>query len=101
MVHREHRVVAAAATADILDAPPVRRDAGVAIRSRLGAIRPLRLFWPLLWIALALLLLFPTLCFLVLAISPRLFAQGTEWLTIGTFAEALRGQAVRGMVNSL
>lgn len=67
----------------------------------MGAIRPLRLLWPLLWLALTLLLLVPTLCFLVLAISPRLFEQGDAWLTLSNFSEALRGQAVRGLINTL
>lgn len=89
------------ATTETLPGVPARHDTGAAIRGRLGAIRPLRLFWPLLWLVLTLLLLVPTVCFLVLAVSPRLFEQGTAWLTVGNFAEAFQGTAVRALVNSL
>ncbi len=88
-------------TAEALPAAPARHAAGAAIRGRLGAIRPLRLFWPLLWLVLTLLLLVPTVCFLVLAVSPRLFEQGDAWLTLGNFTEALQGTAVRALINTL
>ena len=89
------------ATAETLPGVPARHDTGAAIRGRLRAIRPLRLFWPLLWLVLTLLLLVPTVCFLVLAVSPRLFEQGTAWLTVDNFAEAFQGTAVRSLVNTL
>ena len=46
---------------------------------------------PLVWLAMALLLLAPVACFLVIAISPRLFQQGTQWFTLANFSSALSG----------
>ena len=53
------------------------------------------------WLALALLLLLPVGCFLLLALTPRLFDQGTAWLTLRSFSEVLRGSALHGLVDSL
>jgi len=36
----------------------------------------------------------PLLCFLVLAVSPRLFDQGSAWLTVGPLRAALSGEAL-------
>jgi iron(III) transport system permease protein len=55
---------------------------------------------PTLWVALALLLVVPTVCFLVLAISPAVFSQGNAWLTLDSFRTALQGRTLRGLVNS-
>jgi iron(III) transport system permease protein len=56
---------------------------------------------PLVWLAMALLLLAPVACFLVIAISPRLFQQGTQWFTLANFSSALSGSNLQGLVNSL
>ncbi|MBV8085418.1 MAG: iron ABC transporter permease [Chloroflexi bacterium] len=50
---------------------------------------------------LGLLLLVPTLAFLLVAISPRLFEQGDAWLTLEPFASALQGPTLQGLLDSL
>ncbi len=62
---------------------------------------PSRLAGGALWLLLGVLLLVPTLCFLVLAVSPRLFEQGTEWFTLRNFGVALQGQTLQGLLNTL
>jgi iron(III) transport system permease protein len=56
---------------------------------------------PVVWIVAAFLLLAPVGCFLVIAFSPRLFDQGTQWFTLTNFASALGGSNLQGLVNSL
>ncbi|MDA8294158.1 MAG: ABC transporter permease subunit [Actinomycetota bacterium] len=60
-----------------------------------------RLGWPLFWAVLVVVLLVPTACFLVLAVSPRLFDQGSSWLTTTSFSQALSGVAGQGMLDSV
>ncbi|MGC8463366.1 MAG: hypothetical protein ACP5P9_06840, partial [Acidimicrobiales bacterium] len=60
-----------------------------------------RLGWPLFWAVLVVVLLVPTACFLVLAVSPRLFDQGSSWLTTSSFSQALSGVAGQGMLDSI
>ncbi len=43
----------------------------------------------------------PVGLFLVVAVSPRLFSQGTSWLTGAGFVGAIRGGALPGLVNSM
>jgi iron(III) transport system permease protein len=57
--------------------------------------------WPIFWVVLVIVLLVPTACFLILAISPRLFDQGSSWLTLAAFREALTGVTLQGMADSL
>ena len=57
--------------------------------------------WPLLWSVLFVLLVIPTMSFLVLAFSPRLFGQGGSWLTLSAFAEAIQGATLQGMFDSI
>lgn len=70
-------------------------------RARPSGWSPLDLLQPALWIALALLLPIPAACFLLLAFSPAAFAQGPAWFTLQSFADALSGPALRGLLNSL
>jgi len=56
---------------------------------------------PLVWVVLALLLLAPVACFLVIAFSPRLFDQGSQWFTLANFSSALSGENLQGLMNSL
>lgn len=53
------------------------------------------------WLALALLILVPVLCFLVLAVSPRLFDEGSAWFTLQSFRQAFTGFFGQGLLNSL
>ena len=57
--------------------------------------------WPVFWLVLVVVLLVPTACFLVLAVSPRLFDQGSAWFSIASFSRALGGVAGQGMVDSI
>lgn len=56
---------------------------------------------PVLWVILALVSLIPTGAFLILAVSPRLFAQGTSWFTLSSFSQAFSGTELAGMRNSV
>ena len=56
---------------------------------------------PVVWVVAAVLLLVPVVCFLVIAVSPRMFDQGPQWFTLGNFASALGGQSLQGLTNSL
>lgn len=91
MVQPEYRAIAPTAE---LDLPRVTRrvQASAWIGSKLG--------WPLLWAAFGLLLVFPTVSFLSLAFSPRLFDQGDQWLTLSSFAFVFRGTAIHGLIDS-
>ncbi|MHB1712959.1 MAG: ABC transporter permease, partial [Acidimicrobiales bacterium] len=60
-----------------------------------------RLGWPVFWVVLVLILLVPTVCFLVLAVSPRLFGQGSAWFTLSAFPQAMRGIALQGILDSM
>ncbi len=46
------------------------------------------------------LLLFPLGCFLLLAFSPRLFQQGSQWFSVSSFSGAFTSSALRGLVNT-
>ncbi len=61
----------------------------------------LRLGRPLLWVVLAVVSVIPTIAFLLLAFSPRIFAQGNSWFTLSAFGRALSGNELIGMRNSL
>jgi iron(III) transport system permease protein len=60
-----------------------------------------RLGWPLFWVILVVVLLVPSMSFLILAVSPRLFGQGSSWLTFSAFSQALQGATLTGMRNSV
>ena len=55
----------------------------------------------LLWVILTLLIIAPVMCFLLLATSPRLFHQGTQYFTTRYFTEAFSGTTGQGIINSL
>ncbi|NNN04122.1 MAG: iron ABC transporter permease [Acidimicrobiaceae bacterium] len=56
---------------------------------------------PLLWVVLALVAVVPTVSFLSLAVSPRLFSQGASWFTFAPFSQAFTGFEMTGIRNSL
>jgi len=72
-------------------------------RSRFGSRREraagLLARWSL-WIALVAFIVFPTMCFLALAVSPRLFAQGSAWFTWSNMEAAVSGSNLRAVVDS-
>src|ERR1700679_3918565 len=53
------------------------------------------------WIVLALLIILPVMCFLILAVSPRMFSQGPQWFTLTFIHQAFEGYTLKGIVNSL
>lgn len=64
-------------------------------------LNPLKLLQLALWVALAIMLVIPTVSFLLVAFSPAVFDQGSSWLTIQSFVDALRGPTLRGLLDSL
>jgi iron(III) transport system permease protein len=56
---------------------------------------------PLFWLILFAVILFPCACFLLLAVSPRLFDQGSQWFTLTYLHQALTGATAVAVVNSL
>lgn len=55
----------------------------------------------LLWLLLVAFLILPTLSFLVLAVSPRLFGQGAAWFTTSNITTAMSGITLQGMIDSV
>ncbi|HLH71837.1 MAG TPA: hypothetical protein VKX96_01035, partial [Chloroflexota bacterium] len=93
MVQSEHRTVGL--VEESWDA------AGLAAFARLLRQGLMRAVWPGLWVSLGLMLFVPTSCFLLLAFSPAAFAQGSAWLSIDSFRQALQGPTLRGLLDSL
>lgn len=56
---------------------------------------------PLFWLILCAFILAPCACFLLLAVSPKLFDQGTQWFTLTYLRQALTGATAVALVNSL
>src|SRR5487761_1884808 len=84
---------------------PVPPAAGQGPPGRRAATRRLpvigRLGMPLFWLAIGLFILAPCVCFLVLAVSPKLFSQGTQWFTLTYLRQTLTGSTAVAVVNSL
>lgn len=56
---------------------------------------------PIFWLLLCAFILLPCACFLLLAVSPRLFAQGPQWFTLTYLRQSLTGSTVVPVINSL
>ncbi len=56
---------------------------------------------PLLWIAIVLTILAPSVCFLVIAVSPRLFDEGRSWFTLSYFGQIVTGITAESLANSI
>ncbi len=56
---------------------------------------------PLFWLILCAIILLPCACFLVLAISPRLFDQGPQWFTLTYLRQSFTGATAVAIGNSL
>jgi iron(III) transport system permease protein len=56
---------------------------------------------PLFWLLLTCFILAPCACFLLLAVSPRLFSQGSQWFTLTYLHQAITGATAVAVVNSL
>jgi iron(III) transport system permease protein len=68
---------------------------------RSGLPRPARLGMPLFWLVLCAFILAPCACFLVLAVSPRLFDQGSQWFTLAYLQQSVTGSTAVSIINSL
>ena len=51
------------------------------------------------WIIIVAILVLPILLFLLVAFSPRMFAQGPEWFTLSGFGTAFSGPLLKGIEN--
>jgi len=60
-----------------------------------------RLGMPVFWLILLAFIVLPCACFLLLAISPRLFDQGSQWFTLTYLRQSLTGSTAVAIVNSL
>ncbi|HEY5396423.1 MAG TPA: ABC transporter permease subunit [Trebonia sp.] len=60
-----------------------------------------RLGMPVFWLILCAIILVPCACFLLLAVSPRTFDQGSQWFTLTYLQQALTGSTAVAVVNSL
>jgi len=56
---------------------------------------------PLLWLLVGFAILAPCVCFLALAVCPRLFGQGSQWFTLSYLKGMFSGSVAVSMVNSL
>jgi iron(III) transport system permease protein len=56
---------------------------------------------PLFWLILCAFILLPCACFLLLAVSPKLFGQGAQWFTLTYLQQSLTGATAVAVVNSL
>jgi iron(III) transport system permease protein len=64
-------------------------------------LRPARVGMPLFWLILCAFILFPCACFLLLAVSPRLFDQGPQWFTLTYLGQSFTGATAVAIGNSL
>ncbi len=88
----------------MIEAPPNQALTGrqAAVKRGLPAGGFLaRLGLPLFWLLLACFILAPCACFLLLAVSPRLFSQGSQWFTLSYLHQALTGATAVAVANSL
>ena len=56
---------------------------------------------PILWLLITLLILAPCACFLVLAISPRLFDEGSQWFTLSYLDSVFSGGTGTALLDSI
>ena len=56
---------------------------------------------PIFWLILLAFIVAPCACFLALAVSPRLFDQGSQWFTLTYLQQAMTGSTAVAIVNSL
>jgi iron(III) transport system permease protein len=54
----------------------------------------------LIWLVLTLLIIAPVMCFIILAVSPRMFSQGSQWFTFTFIRQAFEGYSGRAIFNS-
>src|ERR1700680_2811595 len=86
------------ADAQVIQPNAARIDPG---RVRFPPLQLSRLLPLGLWLGLAVMLVLPTMSFLLVAFSPALFDQGPSWLTVQSFSDALRGPTLRAIGTTL
>ena len=67
----------------------------------LSRLRRVRWSGLVVWVVLLLLIIVPVMTFITVAVSPRLFRQGSSYFTLSNIAAALQGYTGRGIVDSL
>jgi len=79
----------------LTEQPPVLPEPPAARRRRVS--------WSslIVWLVLALLIVIPVLAFVLVAVSPRLFHQGTSYFTFSNISAAFRGYTGRGILDSI
>ncbi|MBW4043144.1 MAG: iron ABC transporter permease [Acidobacteria bacterium] len=84
--------------------PATRLGRAARVRSAAPVPRALllRLLRPdaLLWIVIVAILVLPIALFLLVAFSPAMFQQGTDWFSVAAFGRALQGSALVGLADS-
>jgi iron(III) transport system permease protein len=84
---------------------PVTPGAGRGAASQRAAARglpaPRQLGRLVFWLLIVLFIIAPSACFLVLAVSPRLFSQGSQWFTLTYLRQTFTGASAVAVVNSL
>jgi iron(III) transport system permease protein len=55
----------------------------------------------MVWVVLMLLIVIPVMTFVLVAVSPRLFRQGSSYFTLSNISAAFQGYTGRGIVDSL
>jgi iron(III) transport system permease protein len=72
--------------------PPAPAGSPKKRRTSLGGV--------LIWLVLTLLIIAPVMCFIILAVSPRVFSQGSQWFTFTFIRQAFEGYSGRAIFNS-
>lgn len=67
----------------------------------LSRLRRVRWSGLVVWMVLLLLIIIPVMTFITVAVSPRLFHQGSSYFTLSNISAALQGYTGRGIVDSL
>ena len=81
--------------------PPPEASARDRFGRGLARLRVGRLGMPVFWLILLAFIVVPCACFLLLAVSPRLFDQGSQWFTLTYLQQSLTGSTAVAIVNSL
>jgi iron(III) transport system permease protein len=71
------------------------------VRQPMARLRRVRWSGMVVWLVLLFLIIIPVSTFVLVAISPRLFRQGTSYLTFSNVTAAFQGYTGQGIVDSL
>lgn len=76
-------------------------DSLTSFEKRLARLRRVRWSGLVVWIVLLLLIVIPVATFVLVAVSPRLFHQGSSWFTLSNISAAFQGYTGQGIIDSL